>query len=359
MSHTTDPACGCIGWRAISTVTAAPDRGVGEVTTRYAHARAWLIATACALVAGIAAAQDFPARPVKVIVPFAPGGPVDVLARALGEGFRERTGQPLVVDNKPGGGTAIGANACKSAERDGYAFCLLTASTISLNPFLYANLSYDPQKDLEPLTNVVFTQQVMIVHRSVPVSSLRELVAYAANNPDTLNFGSFGIGGDSHLVFEWLKIKAGVRMTHIPYGGAAPALLAFERGDAHLLYPVASPAVLERIRSGLAKAIAVPEGQQAPALAGVPPFSASGLPPYDAKTWFGAFAPFGTPRPRIEELARHLAAVVASPGFHERFLKLGGYAAAGGTPDEFRRFLAEDRLRGEALVKLSGVRINE
>jgi tripartite-type tricarboxylate transporter receptor subunit TctC len=324
-----------------------------------AHARAWLTAAACALAAGAATAQDFPSKPVKVIVPFPPGGPVDVLARALGEGFRERTGQAFVVDNKPGGGTAIGANACKSAERDGYTFCLLTASTVSLNPFLYANLSYDPRTDLEPLTNVVFTQQVMIVHKSVPVSSLRELIAYAGSNPDKLNFGSFGIGGDSHLVFEWLKIKAGVRMTHIPYGGAAPALLAFERGDAHLLYPVASPAVLERIRSGLAKPIAVPEGQQAPALAGVPAFSASGLPPYDAKTWFGAFAPGGTPKARVEELAGHLAAVVASPTFHDRFIKLGGYAAAGNTPDQFRKFLAEDRLRGEALVKLSGVRINQ
>ena len=201
----------------------------------------WLIASTCALVlvAG-AAAQDFPSKPVKVIVPFPPGGPVDVLARALGEAFRERTGQGFVVDNKPGGATAIGANACKNADPDGYTFCLLTASTISLNPFLYSNLSYDPRKDLEPLTLVVATHQVMILHKSIPANTMRELIAYAKENPDKLNFGSFGIGGDSHLVFEWLKVKTGARMTHIPYGGAAPALLALERGDAHLLYPVAS-----------------------------------------------------------------------------------------------------------------------
>jgi tripartite-type tricarboxylate transporter receptor subunit TctC len=314
---------------------------------------------ALALIVSAAAAQDFPSKPVRVIVPFPPGGPTDVLARALGEGFRERTGQNLVVDNKPGGGTAIGAAACKNAEPDGYSFCLLTASTISLNPFLYTNLSYDPPKDLEPVTNVVFTQQVMILHRSVPVNTIGELIAYSKANPAKLNFGSFGVGGDSHLVFEWLKVKTGAQMTHIPYGGAAPALVAFERGDAHLLYPVASPAVIERIQSGLAKPIAVPEGQQAASLPGVPSFSASGLPPYNAKTWFGAFAPAGTPKARIEALSRHLAAVIKSQTFHDRFIKLGGYDPVGNTPGEFRKFLEEDRARGEELVKLSGVRLNQ
>ena len=314
---------------------------------------------ALALIVSAAAAQDFPSKPVRVIVPFPPGGPTDVLARALGEGFRGRTGQSLVVDNKPGGGTAIGAAACKNAEPDGYSFCLLTASTISLNPFLYTNLSYDPPKDLEPLTNVVFTQQVMILHRSIPVNTIGELIAYSKANPAKLNFGSFGVGGDSHLVFEWLKVKTGAQMTHIPYGGAAPALVAFERGDAHLLYPVASPAVLERIQSGLARPIAVPEGQQAATLPGVPSFSASGLPPYNAKTWFGAFAPAGTPKARVEELSRHLVAVIKSQTFHDRFIKLGGYDPVGNTPEEFRRFLEEDRARGEELVKLSGVKLNQ
>ena len=314
---------------------------------------------ALTLLTSAAAAQDYPSRPVRVIVPFPPGGPTDVLARALGEGFRERTGQSLVVDNKPGGGTAIGATACKNAEPDGYTFCLLTASTISLNPFLYANLAYDPPKDLEPVTNVVFTQQVMILHKSVPANTIGELIAYSKANPQKLNFGSFGVGGDSHLVFEWLKAKTGAQLTHIPYGGAAPAIVAFERGDAHLLFPVGSPAVLERIKSGLAKPIAVPEGQNAPTLPGVPSFSAAGLPPYNAKTWFGAFAPAGTPKDRIQELSRQLVAVIKSPAFYERFLKLGGYDPVGNTPEEFRAFLAEDRVRGEELVKISGVKLNQ
>jgi tripartite-type tricarboxylate transporter receptor subunit TctC len=315
-------------------------------------------AGALALAASIAAAQDFPAKPVKVIVPFPPGGPTDVLARSLGEAFRERTGQSFVVDNKPGGGTNIGAAACKNADPDGYTFCLLTASTISLNPFLYSNLGYDARKDLAPVTNVVFTHQVMILHKSIPATSLRELVAFAKQNPTRLNFGSFGIGGDSHLVFEWLKRKAAIELTHIPYGGAAPALVAIERGDAHLLYPVASPAVMERVKSGLVRAIAVPDGQQAATLTGVPTFSAAGLPPYEARTWFGAFAPAATPKARVEELSRQLVAAINAQSFRDRFIKPGGYDPAGNTPDEFRAFLAADRVRGEELVKLSGVKID-
>jgi tripartite-type tricarboxylate transporter receptor subunit TctC len=302
-------------------------------------------------------AQEFPSRPVKVIVPFPPGGPVDVLARALGEAFRERTGQPLIVDNKPGAATALGAAACKNADPDGYTFCLLTASTITLNPFLYATLSYDPSKDFEPLTNVVHTHQVMILHKSIPAATLRELIDHARRNPNKLNFGSFGIGGDSHLVFEWLKVRTGVQLTHIPYGGAAPALLAFERGDAHLLYLVASPAVMERIKSGLAQPIAVPDGQQAATLAGIPSFGQSSLPPYHARTWFGAFAPAAIGKLRAEELSRLLVAAIGSQSFRERFIKPGGYEAVGNSSDEFRAFLVADRARGEELVKLSGIKI--
>src|SRR4051794_24339851 len=189
-----------------------------------AKACAGLLASACAFLfaVAVACAQDFPWKPIRLIVPFAAGGPVDVLARALGEGFKERTGQAFIVDNKPGGNTSIGATACKNAEADGHAFCLLTANTISLNPFLFANLSYDPQKDLEPLTNVVFTQQVMILHRSISANTLSDLVVYAKQNPDKLNFGSFGIGGDSHLGFEWLKGKNSGEKGENPSRGAGP-----------------------------------------------------------------------------------------------------------------------------------------
>lgn len=318
-----------------------------------------LLATGALALAGEACAQDFPSRPVKAIVPFAAGGPVDTLARVLGEGFRQRTGQTLVVENKPGGGTAIGAAACKNADPDGYTFCLLTASTVSLNPFLYTSLSYEPRKDLAPLTNVVFGQQVIILHPSVPAKTMPELVQYSKDNPDKLNFGSFGLGGDSHLVFEWLKTKTGAKMAHIPYGGAAPAMLAFERGDVHLLCLVATPAILERIRTGKAKAMAIPDGLDNPNLADVPSFAGAGLPAYQNRTWFGAFVPAATPKPIVDKLAADLIAVIHGAIFQEKFIKLGGYVPIGDTPEEFRKFLEEDRLRGEELVRISGVKLTQ
>ena len=311
------------------------------------------------LMAGATAAQDFPTKPVRVIVPFAAGGPVDVLARTLGDGFHQRTGQNFVVDNKPGGGTSIGAAACKNAEPDGYTFCLLTASTVSLNPFLYTSLSYEPRKDLAPLTNVVFGQQVIILHSSVPANTILELVQYSKDNPDKLNFGSFGLGGDSHLVFEWLKTKTGAKMTHIPYGGAAPALLAFERGEVHLLCLVATPAILERIRTGKAKALAIPDGLPNANLPDVPSFAAAGLPEYKNRTWFGAFAPAATPKPLVDKLSAELIAVIHSDAFEDRLVKLGGYVPIGNTADEFRKFLEEDRVRGEELVRVSGVKLSQ
>jgi tripartite-type tricarboxylate transporter receptor subunit TctC len=312
-----------------------------------------------ALSAATAGAQTYPSRTVKVIAPFPPGGPVDLLARALSEGFKERTGQTFVVENKPGGNTIIAANACKSAEPDGYTFCILTASTISLNPWLYANLSYNVERDFAPVTNLVFTQQALLLNPSVPANSLQELIKYAKENPGKLNFGSFGVGGDSHLVFEWLKAKAGIQMTHVPYGGAAPALVALLRGDVQMMYPVANAAILERIRSGAVKALAIADGTPNPHLPNVPGFAQAGLPPYDAKTWFGAFVPSRTPKPVVETLSGHLAAVLKSQAFHDRFVKLGGFDPVGNTPDEFRAFIAADGKRGEALVKLSGVKLTQ
>jgi tripartite-type tricarboxylate transporter receptor subunit TctC len=310
------------------------------------------------LASATAAAQDFPSRPVRVIVPFPPGGPTDVLARALGEGFRERTGQNLVVDNKPGGGTAIGATACKNAEPDGYTFCLLTASTISLNPFLYSNLSYDPPKDLEPITNVVFTQQVMILHKSVPVKTLVELIAYSKANPQKLNFGSFGVGGDSHLVVEWLKNKTGLQMTHVPYPGAAPALIAFERGDIQLTFPVATAPVVQRVKSGQAKGLLIAGNKRDPNLPDTPTFKEAGLPDLEYETFFGMFAPVNVPNDRLEKLGREVSAVVRSPAFIAKYVT-AGYDAVGSSPAEFKKALKGYMAAGRNLVAISGVKLSQ
>ena len=319
--------------------------------------RLGLLLGICGVIAGAAAAQEFPSRPIRVIVPFAPGGPVDVLARALGEGFATRTGQTFIVENRPGANTSIGAAACKGADADGYTICLLTNSTISINPFLYSNLSYDPVKDLEPVTNVVLAQQLMLLHNSVPARTFAELAAYSKDNPDKLNYGSFGVGGDTQLVIEWLKAKTGARMTHVPFPGAAPALVAFERGDVHVLYLVAGPLVVDKVRAGQAKGLVVSGRTRNPNLPDVPSFPEAGLPVLEFDTWFGMLAPARTPAERIEKISRELGEVIGMQTFQDKYVRTNGYVSAAGTPAHFRAFLADDRKRGEDLVKVSGVKI--
>ena len=320
-----------------------------------------LIAGASALLAlwEPAVAQTFPDRPIHVIVPFAPGGPVDVLARALGEGFRERTGQTFIVENKPGANTSIAASACKRADPDGYTICFLTASTVSINPFLYSDLSYDPVKDLAPVTNVVTAQQLLLVNKSVPARTFTELAAYSRANPNKLNYGSFGVGGDSHLVIEWMKAKADAKMTHVPFGGAAPALVAFDGGDIQVLYLVATPPIVEKVKYGQANGMLVSGKKRNPNLPQVPSFLEAGLPVQEFETWFGMFAPNRTPKVLLEKISNELSAVIKSEAFDNKYLRSGGYVGVGDTPGEFAAFLVEDRRRAEDLVKVSGVKVTQ
>ncbi len=299
------------------------------------------------------AAQDFPSRQVRVIVPFPPGGPLDVLARALGEGFRARTGQAFIIDNKAGANTVIGATACKNAAPDGYTICMLTVSTISINPFVERNLSYDPQVDFEPITNMVAARQVLVLSNSVPAKILSELVAYTRENPDKLNYASFGTGGAAHLLVEWVKVKTGLKATHIPFGGAAPAMLAFERGDVQLFDPVATPPIVEKIRAGGAKGILVHGTKRNPELPDVPTDTEAGLPPLKFDNWFGAFAPAGTPADRVATLSRAIAEIMKEPQFLQKYIHTAGFDAIGNSPAEFRASLPEYRAQAEELVKIS------
>jgi len=174
--------------------------------------------------------------PIKVIIPLPPGGAIDVMVRAIGRAFEQRNPYGLIIESRPGANTIIAANACKAAPADGRTICLLSSSTVSINPSLYRTLSYDPVKDFEPITNVAFADQVLILNTKVPVKDWKELVAYSKQNPKALNFGSFGLGGDTHLIVEWLKQQSGAEITHVPYKGAADAMLAFTANDIQMLY---------------------------------------------------------------------------------------------------------------------------
>ncbi|MPZ59099.1 MAG: tripartite tricarboxylate transporter substrate binding protein [Rhizobiales bacterium] len=304
-------------------------------------------------------AQSYPSRPVTVIVPLPAGGIVDVLVRRIGKELEARYKYNIVVENKPGANTQVAANACKSAAPDGYTTCLLTMSTMTLNPVLSKSVTYDPIKNFTPLTNIAFVEHMLIMNKSVPVKNFKELVEYSKANPDKLNYGTFGIGGDAHLSFEWIKKSTGAKLTHIPYRGAAPAMLAFTRGEAHLL--VLTPGngtLLEQIKEGKVAALAVEGDRRIDVLPNTPSYKEVGLPPFPARSWFGLFGPAGTPKVVVDKLGADLASVIKDQKMQKEFLIPAGLDPVGNSPAEFAKFLLESIAAGKRFVEVSGVKVD-
>jgi len=303
-------------------------------------------------------AQTYPSRPVTVIVPLPAGGIVDVLVRRIGKELEARYKYNVVVENKPGGNTQLAANACKSSAPDGYTICLLTMSTMTLNPVHYKNVTYDPIKDFTPLTNIAFVEHMVIMHGSVPANNFKEMVEYSKANPDKLNYGTFGIGGDAHLSFEWMKKATGAKLTHIPYRGSAPAMLAFARGEAHLLVLVpGNGTLLEQIKDGKIKALLVEGDRRLDLLPNTPSYKEAGLPPFPARSWFGLFGPAGMPKAVVDKLGADLASVIKDPKMQKEFLIPAGLDPVGNSPAEFAKFLPESMADGKKFVEISGVTI--
>jgi tripartite-type tricarboxylate transporter receptor subunit TctC len=316
----------------------------------------------CLVAAAGLAQSSYPSQPIRVIIPLAPGGAIDVMARAIGKAFEQRNGHGFVVESRPGANTIIAANACKAAPPDGGTVCLLSRSSVSLNPALYKNLSYDPLKDFEPITNLAFAQQVLILHNSVPANDLKELVAYSKQHPDKLNFGSFGVGGDTHLVVEWLKHETGARMTHIPFKGASDAMLAFKAGNIQLLYLiVGNPDIPRQVNDREVKGLLVPGSKRSPLVPNVPTFAEAGLPSDQTafQTWFGMFAPKGTPAPIVKKLNAEFSAIVNAPDFARQYLTSKGFEPVGDSNEAFARFIVEDQKKGKLLVDISGAKLEQ
>ena len=302
-----------------------------------------------------AAQQKYPTRPITMIVALPAGGIVDVLARKIGKAL-EPKGYTFVVENKAGANTQIAANACKNATPDGYTICLVTSTTMTLNPVLYKTLTYDPMKDFVPLTNIAFVEHMMILNPSVPVNNFKELVAYSKAHPDKLNYGTFGIGGDAHLAFEWIKKVTGAQMTHIPYRGAAPAMLAFTRDEAQvLILTPGNGSLLEQVKEGKIKALAVEGDRRISVLPNTPSYKEVGLPPFPARSWFALFAPKGVPKAIVEKLGADLAAAIRDPAMQKDFMVPNGLDPVGNSPEEFAKFLPQSIADGKRFVEISGV----
>lgn len=321
------------------------------------------VAVACSFSTPAAFSQGkYPSRPVRIIVPLSPGGAIDVFARALGKEFEARTGASVVVENKAGANTIIAANACKSAAPDGYTFCLLTRSTVSINPEIYRKLSYDPLTDFEAVTNGFFGQQIVILNKNVPVKTLAELVEYSKKNPDKLNFASMGLGGDSHLIMEWLKHETGAKITHVPYKGFPEAMTSFKANDVQMIaLLVGNPDLARQIRDGEVKGLLLPGSKRSNLVPDVTTFAEAGLSGDQTKftPWFGFFAPKGTPKEYVETMSAEINAIMANPEFREKFLTSKGLEPAGSKPDVFAKFLVADRKDAADLVAISGVKLDE
>lgn len=318
-----------------------------------------LLAVALVCASPAAKAQNYPTKPIRVINITAAGGPTDLMARALGQAFAERNTQNFVVENRPGANSIIAAEACAKAPPDGYTICILPKSAISLNPSLYRKLPYDAERSFEPITNLVVGQQVLVLHPSIPANSFKELVAYSKQYPNKVNYASSGIGSNVHVTMERMKLETGASFTHIPYKAASEPPQAFERGDVHLMYLIIGiPGVMEQIKSGQAKPLFTSGDTRSPILPNVPTFAEVGFAGFDARNWFGMFAPAGTPREIIARLSAELVAILRTPAFRDKILAPVGFEAIGGTPEEFARFVAEDRKRGAELVAISGARLD-
>ena len=312
---------------------------------------AWFL-FACAAVQ----AQQYPSKPITMIVPFTPGGGTDFMARVFSERLARALGVQVLVDNRPGAGGTIGTEYAGRAEPNGYTLLMGSVSTISINPHLYKNLASNPMKDLAPISLVASSPSIVAVPASLPVGSMQELIALARQKTAGLNFGSAGSGTSHHLAGELLKLRASVDMVHVPYKGTAPALTGLIRGDVQVL--IANiPALGPALQAKSIKPIAITSLKRSPQMPDLQTVAESGLPDFEVTVWYALFAPANTPEPVISRLNREIRATTESAEIREHLRKEGADPAAS-TPQELRQRMAADYEKWGDVVKRAGVTVN-
>ena len=299
-------------------------------------------------------AQAWPAKPIKLVVPYPPGGSADILARAIGQKLGDGLGQAVVIDNRPGAGTAIGAEATAKAAPDGYTIMLGTVSSHAINPALTPGLKYDPVKDFAPVSLVASIPFVLLVHPSLPARSVKDLIALATAKPGSLNFSSAGSGTSNHLAGELFKSMTGTYMVHIPYKGSAPALNDLLAGQVQLMFDLALTAQ-PHVKSGAARALGVTGLTRSSALPDVPTIAESGVPGYEVSAWFGFFAPAGTSAAIVTALNAETVKAMRLPDLKERLANQGAEAVTN-TPEQFASYVKEELGKWTRVVKASGMK---
>jgi tripartite-type tricarboxylate transporter receptor subunit TctC len=313
-----------------------------------------LLIAAVFVVANVgAAAQTFPSKPVRIVVPFG-SGMIDGVARLLSEQLSQKWGQPVVIDNKPGAGGNIGAEIVARAPADGYTL-LMGGPSVVVNTVLYQRVPYALTKDLVPVTQVANAPFIVVVHPSVPARSLSELTAYAKANPGKLNYGSGGLGTSAHLSGELLKLKAGIDIVHIPHKGGAATLTELLAGRIQLAVDAAS-LYMPFIAKGDLRAIAVPQATRIESLPDVPTAREAGLNDFETGAWTGLLAPGGTPKAVIEQISRDVAAIVTRQETRVKWSKVG-IEAVGSTPDQFGAFMQTELKKWTEVIRASGAKV--
>ncbi len=309
---------------------------------------------ACCLAAAPAAAQNFPVKPVRIVVPFAPGGANDVIARVVAQRLSEPLGQQVLVDNRGGAGGAIGADMVAKSAPDGYTLLLANPGPNAINPSLQPRTPYDPVRDFSMITLMAVSPQVLVVHPSMPVRSARDLIALAKARPGQINYGSSGTGAITHLAMEFFKAKTGTDMVHIPYKGASIALTELIGGQVSAMF-AALGSIQPMIKSQRVRAVGIAAAQSSPLLPGVAAIAESGVRDFEVVNWFGIVGPANIPRPVVDRLNQAINHVVQSADSKERFAGMG-FVPRGTTPEELDKHIRSEIARWSSVIKSQNIR---
>ena len=297
---------------------------------------------------------QYPQRALKMIVPFPPAGATDVVGRIVAQKLGERLGQSVVVENRPGAGGSIGSDLVAKSAPDGYTILMATSSTHSIGPSLQ-KLPYDPNKDFAAITHVANVPNVLVVSPKLPVASVKELVAYAKANPSKLNFASSGVGTIVHLNAELFKMLTGVDMVHVPYKGTALSIPDVANGNIAMLFDSLA-SVMPHVKAGNVRPLAVNAPQRSPLLPEIPTLAEAGLPAFDRYTWFGMFAPAGTPADIVRRLQAEVVAALKAPDLRERFDAVGA-EPVGSTSEQFVERIRSDAIRWSEVIRKADVKV--
>jgi len=324
------------------------------IECKFIRGPGWAVVAALVLWAAPASAETYPSKPVRMVVPFAAGGGADLVARAVAGGLAKRLGQPIVVDNKPGGGGTLGADAVAKAPADGYTLLYTTPGPQITNPYLMAKLPYDPMADLTPVSQVAIVSAVLVVNSTIPATNVKELIQYARAHPGKLNFASAGVGSSSHLAGELFKHDAKIDIVHVPYRGTAPALQDLLGGNVAMAFD--SIAVYRQfIEAGKLRALAVSSREPSPLLPKVPPI-ADDLPGFDASPVNYISVRSGTPKEIVDRLNREINAVLATSEVKDYLLN-NGVIPAGGTVAEVAALVKTESAKWKQVIEVSGAKL--